>query len=179
MIFCWLDVISNFSSAGISRREWMLRTAHAAGFLAIAGSLEAVSWVPQFLTAPQDATLTALGERIIPGSAAAQCDRFIDLMMTIETQKIRDELVHSLAAFDSAAHKQYGAVFSRLQPQQQDRLLDKASIEHAPLYQEFQVIKEWMADAYWTSHQGLQDLGWNGQMAWPAFPGCGHGGQHE
>lgn len=173
MIFCWLDVISNLSSAGISRREWMLRAAQAAGFLAITGSLEA-AWTPQVLTAPQDATLTALGERIIPGSTAAQCNRFIDLMMTIETQKIRDELLHSLAAFDAAAQKRYGSAFSRLQPQQQDKLLEEASTEDALLHPEFLVIKEWMADAYWTSRQGLHDLGWNGQMAWPAFPGCDH-----
>ena len=172
MIFCWLDVISNFSSAEISRREWMLRAAQASGFLATAGSLKAAAWTPQFLTAQQDATLAALGERIIPGSTAAQCDRFIDLMMTIETQKIRDELLHSLAAFDTAAQKRYSSAFSRLQSQQQDKLLEEASGEHAPLNPEFLVVKEWMADAYWTSRQGLQDLGWNGQMAWPSFPGC-------
>ena len=173
MIFCWLDVISNFSSAGISRREWMLRAAQASGFLAITGSLEA-AWSPQFLTALQNATLTALGERIIPGSTAAQCNRFIDLMMTIETEKIRDELSQSLAAFDTAAQKKHGSAFSRLQPQQQDKLLEEASAEHAPLNPEFLVIKEWIADAYWTSRQGLHDLGWNGQMAWSAFPGCEH-----
>lgn len=151
----------------------MLRATQASGFLAIPGSLEA-AWSPQFLTASQDATLTALGERIIPGSTAAQCNRFIDLMMGIETQKIRDELSHSLGAFDVAAQKRYGNAFSRLQPQQQDKLLEEASTEHASLQPEFLVIKEWMADAYWTSRQGLHDLGWNGQMAWPTFPGCEH-----
>ncbi|HZQ51039.1 MAG TPA: gluconate 2-dehydrogenase subunit 3 family protein [Bryobacteraceae bacterium] len=151
----------------------MLRAVQASGVLAVAGSLEA-AWSPQFLTAPQDATLIALGERIIPGSTAAQCDRFIDLMMTIETKIIRDQLLHSLAAFDAAAQQQYGSPFSRLQPQQQDKLLEEASAERAPLNPEFLVIKEWMADAYWTSRQGLHDLGWNGQMAWPAFPGCEH-----
>jgi hypothetical protein len=174
MIFCWLDVFSNFSSAGINRREWMLRAAQASGVLALAGSLEAAAWTPQFLTGSQAAILTALGERIIPGSTAAQCGRFIDLMMTIETKRIRDELTHSLAEFDAAAQKRYGNAFSRLQPQQQDKLLEEASEEHAPLHPEFLVIKEWMADAYWTSRQGLHDLGWNGQMAWPAFPGCEH-----
>jgi hypothetical protein len=155
----------------------MLRTAQAAGVLTLAGSLEGAG-TPQFFSATQNETLIALGERIIPGSAAAQCSQFIDLMMTIETQKIRDELLNALAVFNTAAQKQYGNAFSRLQPQQQDKLLEEASGEQAPLHPEFVVVKEWMADAYWTSRQGLRDLGWTGQMAWPAFPGCGHRGQH-
>jgi hypothetical protein len=118
--------------------------------------------------------LIALGERIIPGSGAAGCNRVIDLLMTVESPQVRQELLHALAAFDAEAERRYRAAFRHLQPEEQDAILTEASEERSRLYAAFGVVKEWVADSYWTSRPGLQDLGWNGQVAWPAFPGCPH-----
>lgn len=164
-----------------NRREWIRSLLCIAGVAPLAPLLSAHesnqgagNWTPQFLSPEQNETLTALGERIIPGSTAAGCNRVIDLLMTVESPQVQQELLHALAAFDAEAERRYRAAFRRLQPDEQDAILTEASHEGSHLYTAFGVVKEWMADSYWTSRQGLQDLGWNGQVAWPAFPGCPH-----
>jgi len=36
-------------------------------------------------------------------------------------------------------------------------------------------LKGWISGAYYTSEQGLKELGWTGNMAFDSFPGCTHG----
>jgi hypothetical protein len=120
------------------------------------------SWTPAVLTKDQVDSLSAIGERIIPGSAAAQCTRVIDLILTVESDDVRAALVASIGLFDSAAQKRYGNPFKRLRPEEQDALL-AGNEDHA-----FALIKEWMSDTYWSSKDGLRELGWNGQQAWSA-----------
>jgi hypothetical protein len=128
--------------------------------------------MPQVLSADQNATLIALGERILPGSAAAHCNRVIDLMLAIDSDKNKSQLTGTLEAFDAAAERGYGQPFRSLSVASQDQVLTAASTAGAPLLSHFTLIKEWVADTYWSSEQGLRDLGWNGQMAWAAFPAC-------
>ncbi len=127
-------------------------------------------WSPQFLSTEQSQALIAIGERIIPGSAAAQCNRLIDLCMVLQSDEHRQAFVQALAEFDSNAKKQYGKPFQALPPSQQDELLTAASAPHPT--PAFATIKEWMADSYWSSQQGLRDLGSNGRMAWQTYPTC-------
>jgi hypothetical protein len=122
----------------------------------------APAWVPSVLSAGQNETLIALGERLIPGSSAALCNRLIDSFLTIDTDKNRAELLQSLAAFNH---------FEELSPDQQDEILTIAS-RGGKLHTQFALVKEWMADAYWSSLNGLRELGWTGRMAWESFPDC-------
>ncbi len=136
-------------------------------------------WTPQFFTAEQNLTLIALGERIVPGSAAASCNRLIDLIMTLEPEKIREELVQAMAAFDNQAQREHQKSFRDLSPEQQDGSLASAANDNDLLYPQFGVVKEWIADAYWSSEKGLRELGWTGRMAWESFPGCGDPAAHN
>lgn len=56
--------------------------------LAAADAKAAVpDWAPEYLDAHQNETLIALSERIVPGSTKAQVNRFIDLLLTVDSQE--------------------------------------------------------------------------------------------
>lgn len=139
---------------------------------ALAKTEPAGAWTPKFFAPEQCELLAAVGERILPGSAAAHCDRVIDLVMSVETADIREQLVHALAAFDSLAQAQFGHPFRELATAQQDGVV-AAESERTGTDDPFAVVKEWVVDAYWSSRDGMRELGWNGQMAWTTYPGCG------
>jgi hypothetical protein len=40
--------------------------------------------------------------------------------------------------------------------------------------EEFQNLKDWIAGAYYSSEQGMRELGWNGNYAFESYPGCEH-----
>lgn len=134
----------------------------------------AVIWTPRFFSAEQNESLVALGDRIIPGSAAAQCNRLIDLFMTIESEDHRRALVQAIAEFNGKAQSQFQKPFRSLTPAQQDTILTAASTPNPPPDSAFTVIKEWMADSYWSSREGMRQLGWDGRIVWPSYPACPH-----
>jgi len=39
----------------------------------------------------------------------------------------------------------------------------------------FENLKEWIVGAYYSSEQGMRELGWNGNYAFENYPGCEHG----
>ncbi len=129
-------------------------------------------WTPKFFAPEQCDLLAAVGERIIPGSSVAHCDRVIDLVMSVETADVREQLVQALRVFDKAGQVKFGRSFRELPATQQDAVV-MAEGEHTGKDNAFAVVKEWMADAYWSSREGMHELGWNGQMAWDAYPACG------
>src|SRR5438034_4705707 len=47
----------------------------------------AAEWSPEFLDPHQNETLIVLAERIVPGSTKAQVNRFIDLLLSVDTQE--------------------------------------------------------------------------------------------
>jgi hypothetical protein len=157
----------------VDRREWMLRMA-VLGLLSklSAGQDAARDWKPQFFSVAQNETMVALAERIIPGSAEALCNRLIDLVMPISSDKNRRDFLESLAAFDREALSRHRQSFGKLSATLQDEILTHASAPGAPLHRDFQLVKEWMADAYWSSQKGLAELGSTGRIAWSEFPGC-------
>jgi hypothetical protein len=159
----------------------VLQTTSAASILAPLGAGQTATkpWTPQFFNAEQNEALVALGERIIPGSAEALCNRLIDSVLVIDSEKNRSGLLHSVAAFDREAEQLYQQPFRHLSPDQQDEILMAASQDGGSLHAEFGLVKEWMADAYWSSLQGLHELGWTGRMAWEIFPGCDHDRPHN
>jgi hypothetical protein len=151
-------------STQIDRREWIARCLHSASVATLLpAALAADDWAPQSLSRQQNATLVALGEAIVPGSAAANCNRVIDGILVIESQKNQADLKAALDAFRS---------FPSSRPEERTRILTAASTTHDSLSPHFELIKEWIADTYWSSEQGLKELGWNGRVAWANYPGC-------
>jgi Gluconate 2-dehydrogenase subunit 3 len=136
------------------------------------GDAAARDWEPQFFSVAQNETMVALGERIIPGSADALCNRLIDRVMPIESEKNKRDFRGCLAAFDRESQSLDGQSFGKVSAIVQDEILTHASAPGAPLHHDFQLVKEWMADAYWSSQKGLAELGSTGRMAWSEFPGC-------
>ena len=53
-------------------------------------------WTPKVLTAHQNETLLELSERMIPNSSKAQVNRFIDLLLSVDTAETRREFSDSL-----------------------------------------------------------------------------------
>jgi Gluconate 2-dehydrogenase subunit 3 len=152
----------------------------ALGLLSKLSGREAAArdWEPQFFNVAQNEALVALGERIIPGSAEALCNRLIDLVMPIESDKNKRDFLECLAAFDREAQSRHGQSFGKISAAVQDEILTHASAQGAPLHHDFQLVKEWMADAYWSSQKGLAELGSTGRMAWAEFPGCPNAQTH-
>jgi hypothetical protein len=172
---------------GPNRREWMFRVLQTAVALGTAGGavnaqehaarhshpVTASPWVPQVLTPEQNNALVAIGERIIPGSSDAFCNRFIDLILTLESDAKRRQFLDALSAINGEARHRHQKPFSALTANEQSVLLEAAEA-NPDLKPQFQVIKEWMADSYWSSEKGLRELGWDGRMAWAIYPDCDH-----
>lgn len=154
--------------------------------------LGAADWKPVFLSAQQDEMLAALAERIVPGSSKAQVDRFIDLLLSVDTEKPRKSFVDSLAAFEEESQKRFGKNFPALDTSQQNGLLTDAAArpakkespgsrekKHAGLHEHFEDLKGWISGAYYSSEVGMRELGWTGDYVFEKFPGCEHPGGHS
>ncbi len=136
----------------------MRQILQVAGGAAVASRMMGADrWTPQVLTSAENEALVAISERIIPGSAAAMCNRTIDLVLTKEEPRMHAQLAEALAVFAADSD---GAI------------LTAASLPGAAHHEQFGIVKEWVADAYWSSEAGLRELGWTGKMAWARDPGC-------
>jgi hypothetical protein len=134
----------------------------------------AADWKPLFLSGKQDRTLVALSEVMIPGSTSANVNQFIDLLLSVDTAEHQQEFVASLAAVEDEAKKRLGRGFAVLAQSERETLLADFSKIGAH-DEEFQNLKEWIAGAYYSSEQGMRELGWNGNYAFESYPGCEHG----
>jgi hypothetical protein len=135
-------------------------------------------WKPIFLSTEQNKAVIALGDGIIPGSRKASCNRIIDLVLSIESKKAKTEFLDSLTAFDTTSRQLYGRSLADLPASELTELLTQASAPANSLRPHFDLMKEWLADTYWSAQQGLRELGWTGRVAWTHFDGCSHGGSH-
>jgi Gluconate 2-dehydrogenase subunit 3 len=134
--------------------------------------LAVVEWKPLFLEAGQDKTLAAVSEVMVPGSAAAGVDRFVDLLLSVDTGAHQEEFVASLAAMDDEAKKKFGRGFAGLMANEQVALLTNFSTGESQGH--FDNLKQWIVGAYYSSEQGMRELGWDGNYAFESFPGCEH-----
>jgi hypothetical protein len=172
----------------LSRRDWISRVLQATGATVVAepllaqehnhgasdGSAQDEIWRPVFLTGQQNGALISIGEGIVPGSKKALCNRVIDLILSIDSEKNKREFTAALSAIDSTSHKRFDKPVNALAAEQMNKLLESASTTNNPLWPHFDLLKEWIADSYWSSHQGLRELGWTGRMVWAKFDGCPH-----
>lgn len=157
-----------------------------------AEKLAAKDWKPLFLNAQQEETLAALAEAIIPGAREAHADRFIDLLLSVDTAEHRKSFVGSLAAFEAESQKRFGKRFPALDAGQQNALLTDASTQPAnqdssggdtkmnpDLRVHFENLKGWISGAYYSSEAGMRELGWTEDRVFEKFPGCEHPEGHH
>ena len=132
---------------------------------------KAPAWKPLFLNVNQNETLVPLSEGILPGSEKAHVNRFIDLLLSVDTEKNQAKFVASLASMDSAAQKAFGRGFHLLVASERHQVLTSVSTEE-PHQRHFNNLKEWITVAYYSSEEGMRELGWTGKLAFGSLPQC-------
>ncbi|MEJ2007085.1 MAG: gluconate 2-dehydrogenase subunit 3 family protein [Acidobacteriota bacterium] len=194
------------SGGGINRREMVRRLMLAGGAgLALPGMAEGhpdakriagaaapagadartsgANWTPEFLDPHQYETLTVLAEHIAPGSTKAQVGRFIDLLLSVDTQEAQKKFLASLSAFEAESLRRFFHPYKDLTEARQNEILTAASTAkpgqakegqppHATLRDHFENLKSWITGAYYSSEIGMKELGWTGQVYFTSFPGC-------
>jgi hypothetical protein len=164
----------------------------------------AADWTPEFLDVHQNESLIVLAERIVPGSTKAQVNRFIDLLLAVDTQENKEKFLASLGAFEAESRSRFGHPFQRLTEDQQNKILTVASTEkpgdvpgsknwswfsipsdassepiQITLRDHFENLKGWISGAYYSSEVGMRELGWTGQNFYESFPRCEHPHGHR
>ncbi len=154
---------------------------------------------PAFLDPHALETLASLAEAIVPGSTQANVAPFVDQLLAVDNEKSQRGFLSAIGAFEGQSLSRYGKPWKDLSAAQQTELLTEASAgprqlpenrrrpglaEPAPkatatLKDHFELLKGWIAGAYFSSEIGMRELGWDGNLMFSSFPGCDHPGGHQ
>ena len=132
-------------------------------------ALGAADWRPIFLDAKQDELLVAVSEAMVPGSEDAQVNRFIDLLLSVDSADEQKAFLASLATADGEAQAKFQRGYRELGDPNRAKVLASLSESHK---EAFENLKEWIVGAYYSSEQGMKELGWNGNFAFDKIPSC-------
>jgi hypothetical protein len=132
-------------------------------------ALGAADWRPIFLNAKQDELLVAVSEAMVPGSTGAQVDRFIDLLLSVDAADRQKAFLSSLTAVDEGTRSEFQREFTELNAGDRSKALTSLSQAHK---EAFANLKEWIVGAYYSSEQGMKELGWDGNFAFDKYPTC-------
>jgi len=160
-------------------------------------------WQPVFFDSHQNETVIALAEQIVPNSTRAQVNRFIDTLISVDTQENQKKFLATLGAFEHEGITRFNHAFKDLSEAQQNAILTAASTAELSepgqggrrrrrptvpkpgseeptlsLRDHFENIKGWVSGAFYSSEFGMRELGWTGQVAWESLPGCPHPDGH-
>jgi hypothetical protein len=155
----------------------------------------AEAYTPEFLDAHQLETLDRLAERIVPGSREAKVAPFIDQLLAVDSQNNQQNFLSALGAMEMLAIDRHRKPWKALTPAEQDELLTEVSTaqsgmqdtgtDRAPrmagrrsIRDHFENLRGWISGAYYSSEQGMRELGWTGEMFYEKLPGCDHAGGH-
>jgi len=161
-------------------------------------------WSPEFLDSHQNETLITLSEAIVSGAAKAQVNRIIDLLLTIETAQNQQAFTASLSALDREAVARFRKNIARLSSKQVDDVLAKSASttsEHLPQHDDafadwktnqnkpipgpanlrdhFENLKGWIVATYYSSEEGMRELGWTEEFYFENPEECSHPGEHS
>jgi hypothetical protein len=173
----------------------------SAGSAAVQGTGAATAPLPTLLDENELAMLKSLAEAIVPGSSEAGVAAFVDQLLAVDTRERQRDFLAALGAIQSEALSRHGKSWMSLDAAQQTALLTAAStgprsreprywkpgepvlVPEAPrvpptLRDRFELLKDRVASAYYSSEKGMKELGWTGQMVHPAYPGCTHPDGH-
>ncbi len=140
------------------------------------------AYTPEFLDAHQLNTLDVLAEAIVPGSTTARVAPFLDQLLAVESLATQRAFLGAIGAFDMAAMKTHGKTWSAISAAEQDALLREASTadqKTSALRAHFENLKGWITGAYYSSEQGMRELGWTGNVFHQELPGCSHTDGHR
>jgi hypothetical protein len=142
--------------------------------------LASPNWKPLFLAPEQNEALQSVSEAIVPGSTSALVNRFIDLLLSVDSPARQQKFIASLSALRAEGDRQFGNSFQGLSMSQRNSLLTVVSTspENGTTRESFEDLKEWIAGAYYSSETGMKELGWNPNRFFPSFPGCTHPEEH-
>lgn len=153
------------------------------------------NWDSAVLDSHQMATLKAVAERIVPGSAKAGVAPFVNRLLSVDTLETQKAFLASLSAIDGESRRRYSLPFKELAEARQLELLkivsapvqppaSKSKMDLPPrpgspnvlpssvLHEHFENLKSWVTKVYYSSEIGLRELGWTDSYVWPDFPGC-------
>ena len=130
-------------------------------------------WKPLFLDARQVESLTEVAEIMVPGSTEARVTRFIDLLLSVDRSENQKKFALALSSKENLAQDRFARGFPRLNADQQTQVLTSASTD-AVASEDFNHLKDWIVSAYYSSEDGMRELGWDGKHAFARFPGCEH-----
>jgi hypothetical protein len=153
------------------------------------------NWKPVFLNQHQNETLIALSDVIIPatdtpGAKEALVNRFLDLLLSVQTAEFQGQFTDALASMDSESQKQFSKDFLALSVEDQVWLLTPWAFARQPSHwtarnkageeapdlpqQNFEMLKALIATAYYGSEIGEKELGWGGEITHGPYQGCEH-----
>jgi hypothetical protein len=141
----------------------------------------AADFKPEFLDRHQFATLQSLSEKIVPGSTRARVSEFVDQLLVVESPENQRLFLRALGAFDGQALKRASRPWIKLAESDQTAILAEASTLETgtSLRDQFDLLKGWIAGAYYSSEIGMRELGWTGVSLFQSYPGCEHPGGHS
>jgi hypothetical protein len=131
----------------------------ADGIVSAHAQANAAEYSPTFVDAHQLATVRALAEAIVPGSTDA---RSAMQRAHLSWRQLTEQQQQELLSFASTA--QPGA--------------SNAPDSRVTIRDRFEQLKGWTVGAYYSSERGMRELGWTGNVIFPAFPGCEHADGH-
>lgn len=173
----------------------------SAGSAAAQTTGAATAPLPTLLDENELAMLKSLAETIVPGSSEASVAAFVDQLVAVDTREGQRDFLAALGAIQSEALSRYGKSWMSLDAGQQTELLTAAStgprsreprywkpgepvlVPEGPrlpptLRDRFELLKDRIASAYYSSEKGMKELGWTGQMVHPEYSGCTHPDGH-
>lgn len=179
--------------------------AHHAAIVQAEAKAAAAEGRTAFLDEHQLKTLQALAERIVPGASKANTAEFIDQLLAADTQGNQRRFLSALGAFEGRALDLTRKPFLALSAAERDKVLTEASTMSsgvpplvpwttgspvatgpAPavatrltLRDHFDLIKGWIAGAYYSSEIGMKELGYTGNIFHNEFTGCTHPDGHR
>jgi len=157
--------------------------------------------LPGLLDPHQLETLASLAEAIVPGSTAAGVAPFVNRLLAVDTPERQRAFLAALGAIQAESAARFAKPWLALVPEQKTELLISASTgktSREPRYwtpgqpvlpaepplvpptlrDRFDLLKERIATAYYSSEAGMRELGWTGDVIHEAFTGCTHPSGH-
>jgi hypothetical protein len=164
----------------------------------------AADWKPEFLDLHQFETLQSLAERLVPGAGRVKTSEFVDELLAVESSDDQRRFLSALGAFEGQARQRFSRPWRQLAETEQVAILTDAFtvasgtpaakpwtrgepiLPPAPpvnpppitLRDHVDLLKGWIAGAYYSSETGMRELGWTGNMFFDSFPGCSHPDGH-
>jgi len=138
---------------------------------------------PRVFTEHEFQTLGTLADLILPpdersgGGKAAGTAGLIDVMAEAEPE-LHARFTGGLAWLDHQMRARHGKAFRDCTAEQQREMLDriawraKAAPELQPGARFFELMRQWTVDAFYSSPEGVTDLGYVGNTAAAEFRGC-------